>query len=137
MRARFPPGRTLRSVRREELRPELLEATWIARQSLPINATVFSNRSGRIVVISVTGTRLAKRWRPRERYDGATMPTPDIAYSHRSRQTVPRGLARSASRVLQQGLEPVVHMVLDMAMKQRRPWLVGSEVHDHPAVRGS
>src|ERR1039457_3330157 len=49
----------------------------------------------------------------------------------------PRIPARSASGILQQRLEPVVHVVLDMAMKQRRPWLVGGEVHAHPAIRGS
>ena len=45
--------------------------------------------------------------------------------------------ACSASGVLQQCLKPVVHMVLDMAMKQCRPWLVGGKVHAHPAIRGS
>src|ERR1035438_7955837 len=49
----------------------------------------------------------------------------------------PSNAARSASGVLQQRLEPVVHMVLDMAMKQRLPRLVGGKVHAHSAIRGS
>jgi len=46
----------------------------------------------------------------------------------------PSNAARSASGVLQQRLEPVVHMVLDMAMKQRLPRLVGGKVHAHSAI---
>lgn len=48
--------------------------------------------------------------------------------------TQPLNTGRSASAVVQQSLEPIVHMVLDMAMEQRRPWLVRGEVHTHPAI---
>jgi hypothetical protein len=45
-------------------------------------------------------------------------------------------VTREVSRVAQQCLETEVHVLLDMAVKQRRPRLVGGKVHAGAAVGG-
>jgi hypothetical protein len=40
------------------------------------------------------------------------------------------------SSVLQQGFEPIIHVVLDVAVKQRGARLIGREVDDSATVHG-